>query len=72
MTAPTAPEPRPTCWFHKFGGGEPCGNPGVYGWRDVPDDTLGVTVVRQMRWCEVHRHDTDVRISEVPDDNARA
>lgn len=55
------------CWFHRFGGGEPCGKTGRWWWPDPPNDAPGRAVLRAMRWCDEHRHDTDVRV-----DNARS
>ncbi len=47
------------CWFHRFGGGEPCDRPGRWRWPDPPH-VSGRQVLIAMRWCDEHKHSTDV------------
>jgi len=54
------------CWWHRFGGGEPCPRPGRWG---NPD---GLAVVRHMRWCDEHRHATDVLMEAARDPLGRS
>ena len=51
------------CWYHLFGGGEPCGRPGEWRWLDPPEMTCR-GIVLAMRWCDEHRHDTDVSVAK--------
>lgn len=48
------------CWYHRFGGGEPCPQPGTWLWPDPPQ-VPGRGVLLAMRWCSEHKHETDVR-----------
>lgn len=48
-----------TCWYHKFGGGEPCNEVGLWYW---PNSQFAV--VRAMVWCDKHKHDNDIPIGQ--------
>lgn len=58
-----SPEP---CWYHRFSD-DPCSNPGR--WR--PPHALcvghGAGFLAATRWCDDHRHATDVLDEEAPD-----
>ena len=62
MTEPPRRDIDP-CWFHRFGGGEPCKMPGKWQWRDPPD-TPARAVLLAMRWCDEHRHPTDSHVTQ--------
>ena len=52
-------EPVAPCWYHRFGAGTPCPREGRYYWREVPE-VPGRAVLLAMRWCDEHRHPSDV------------
>ena len=49
----------PRCWFHMFGGVDPCSRQGRWRWPNPPE-IPGRQTLLAMRWCEEHRHATDV------------
>ena len=44
------------CWYHRFLT-DPCNNPGLYA--KLNSESV---FVRETYWCELHKHDDDVRI----------
>lgn len=53
------------CWYHRFGGETPpCPEVGTWYWSNPPSGTPGRSIVMAMRWCDHHRHATDVRVPE--------